>query len=156
SIFSVQTQRPYMDTEPGQWSESDEMEMSRSRSHPDRKVSAPAVALIVVGCLGLFGNFLMGLGMAAFSPNRGPAQRPPGMDDVAFESYARGGAAASLLFCCSCACPAVMIYPLVIVGGVRMLQLQNRTLGIVGSVMAMAPCSPVFLIGLPVGIWSLL
>jgi hypothetical protein len=78
------------------------------------------------------------------------------MDDDTFRAYERGKATAPLLDCCLISVPTLAVYPLVIVAGMRMRQLQSRWLAILGAILAMLPCSPVMLLGLPVGIWSLI
>jgi hypothetical protein len=127
---------------------------AQERGRPSR-VAAPATALIVVGVLGIVANFLLALGLNAFRPPRGPSERPAGMDDATFQAYERGRAAAPLLDCCLIALPTLVVYPLVIVAGVQMAQLRSRWLAITGAILSMAPCSPAVVLGLPVGIWSL-
>jgi hypothetical protein len=78
------------------------------------------------------------------------------MDDESFKAYERGRAAAPLFDCCLITIPTLALYPLVIVAGIRMRQLQNRWLATAGAVLAMTPCSPIILLGVPVGVWSLI
>jgi hypothetical protein len=133
------------------WSEVNDEEANQYRGDPARRVTAPAAALIILGCLGIVANFLPGVGLIVIRQDRGPVERPAGMDDATFEDYERGRAAAPLLDCCLISLPTLAVYPLVIVAGIRMRHLQTRWLAILG----MAPCSPVMLFGLPVGVWSL-
>jgi hypothetical protein len=44
---------------------------------------------------------------------------------------------------------------IVIVGAFRMMRLQNFGLAITASILAMLPCGPCCLAGIPIGIWSL-
>jgi hypothetical protein len=145
-----------MSDEQHKWSEVSEEEANQYRRDPARRVAAPGTALIVVGCLGIVANLLLALTLNAIRQNQGPGGRPAGMDDETFQAYERGRAAAPLLDCCLISIPTLAVYPLVILAGIRMRQLQNRWLAIVGAVLGMAPCSPVILLGLPVGLWSLI
>jgi predicted Ser/Thr protein kinase len=45
--------------------------------------------------------------------------------------------------------------PLIILGASNMLNLRSRSLAVTGAILAMIPCTPCFIIGLPVGIWAL-
>jgi hypothetical protein len=45
--------------------------------------------------------------------------------------------------------------PVLIVGGVRMKQLESRWLGLLAAIVALLPLNPAWLIGLPAGIWAL-
>ncbi len=44
---------------------------------------------------------------------------------------------------------------LIIVGALQMLRLKSRTWATLASVLALVPCNPVSLIGIPIAIWSL-
>jgi hypothetical protein len=138
------------------WSEVSEEEANQYRRNPARRVATPGAGLIIVGCLGIVANVLLAMCLNALRQDRGPVERPPGMDDETFKAYERGRAAAPLLDCCLIALPTLAVYPLVIAAGIRMRQLQSRGLAIVGAILGMAPCSPVVLLGLPVGVWSLI
>lgn len=46
-------------------------------------------------------------------------------------------------------------YGIVIFGATRMKQLKNYPLAIAASILAMLPCSACCILGLPIGIWSL-
>jgi hypothetical protein len=140
---------------PEGWAEVSDEEANHYRRDPTRQVAAPATALMVVGCLGIVANLLVAVGLNAIRPSPGPAGRLAGMDDETFKQYERGRAAAPLVDCCVVAVPTLAVYPLVIVAGIRMRQLRSRGLAMVGAIMGMAPCSPVLLLGLPVGVWSL-
>jgi hypothetical protein len=138
------------------WSELSEDEGNEVRHDPSRRVAAPAIMLVIVGCLGLVANCLLGVGLNALRQDRGPVVRPAGMDDETFKAYERGRATAPLLDCCLISLPTLAVYPLIIVAGVRMRQLRSRWLAITGAVLAMLPCSAVMLLGIPVGVWSLI
>lgn len=49
----------------------------------------------------------------------------------------------------------VIPYGIVVFGAIRMKQLKNYNLAIAASILAMLPCSACCILGLPVGIWSL-
>ncbi len=121
-----------------------------------RRIAGPAIGLIVTGCIGLFGNCLCGFGMAALSQNPGGGSRPAGMSDEDYRLYQDGRASAAFLQLCGMAIPAVAVYPFVIYSGIRLKGLRDRGLGIVCSILAMFPCGPAFLLGLPIGIWALI
>jgi hypothetical protein len=139
-----------------QWSEVPEEEAHRYWRDPARRVSAPGKALVLTGCLGIMANLMLGLALDAARRDRAPAARPAGMDDATFQAYQRGRAAAPWFHWCLVAVPTLAVYPLVMTAGARMRQLRSRGLAMVGAVLAMAPCSPVMLVGLPVGVWSLI
>src|SRR5260221_14417428 len=44
----------------------------------------------------------------------------------------------------------------IIVGAVKMMRLRSHGFATVASVLAMLPCGPAWLLGLPMGIWSLI
>jgi hypothetical protein len=138
------------------WAEVSDEEANQYRRDPTGRVAAPATALIVVGCLGIVANSLVAVGLNAIRPGPGPARRPAGMDEETFKQYERGRAAAPLVDCCLVAIPTLAVYPLVIVAGIRMRRLRSYGLAMVGAILGMAPCSPVLLVGLPVGAWSLI
>jgi hypothetical protein len=138
------------------WSEVSEEEANQYRREPVRRVAAPAAALIVIGFLGIVANFAFALGLNAILQDRGPGERPAGMDDETFRSYERGRTAGPLFGCCLMSIPTLAVYPLVILAGMRMRQLRNRGFAITGAVLAMSPFSPVVLLGLPVGVWALI
>jgi predicted branched-subunit amino acid permease len=49
----------------------------------------------------------------------------------------------------------LLVACLILAGASQMLQLRRRWLAISAAVAAMLPINPTFLIGLPIGIWSL-
>jgi hypothetical protein len=76
------------------WSEMNEEEVNEVRRYPARRISAPGLALIIVGCLGLLANCLVGGTLNVLRQDRGPVERPAGMDDDTFRAYERGRATA--------------------------------------------------------------
>lgn len=119
-----------------QWAGSDPMAATR--------VAGPATALIVFGSLGiaaqlfaLVANLMqVGFGMA------GPGQ---GEMPVMFSG---GVAVVSAII-------GAVLYVVVIVGGLKMKNLESYGFAMAASIIAMLPCSCCCLLGLPFGIWSL-
>jgi hypothetical protein len=126
------------------------------RDEPDREVASdvsgmvmpPAICLLVVGALGLMGsifNVVVALVMEApaVDPNA-----PPFVQGFQQGSYS--------VFAIIVHSGFVLLNLLIIFGGIQMLRLKNRTLGIAASVLAMMNFGTCCcLLGLPVGIWSL-
>lgn len=122
---------------------------------PETRLAGPATGLIVTGILGLVLNVVCGLGAVVFTAQTKETRRPAGMDDETFKQYERGRDAAPLLQFCGCLCPAVIVYPLVLVGASRMRQARGYGMAIASAILAMLPCGVAFLLGLPIGIWAL-
>jgi hypothetical protein len=137
------------------WSEVSEEEATAFRRDPVRRVAALGAALIGVGCFGVVANIFLTLAWSTLSLDQGPVQRPAGMDQETFEQYQHGRGAAPLLNCMLVSVPTLAVYPLVIVGGLRMRDLRRRGSAMTGAILAMLPCGPAFLFGLPVGVWAL-
>jgi hypothetical protein len=137
-----------MSTEPHRWPEVSDEEANAYRRDPARRVERVGNALLVVGCLGLVTNFLAVEGLQALpvlaetSTAKHPAARRGPISSPSFDCFLVG-------------IPTVAVYSLVIAGGYRLRQAQNRRLGITAAVLALAPCSPALLAGLPVGVWAL-
>jgi hypothetical protein len=109
------------------------------------RVAGPAIALIVTGALGIAGQLLglvgnlvqMGGGMAGGGPNDMP---------MLFS-----GGAGIVMGIINLALGAV-----VIVGAVKMKNLESYGFAMAAAIIAMIPCiSPCCLLGLPFGIWAL-
>ncbi|HZT81433.1 MAG TPA: hypothetical protein VFA26_14480 [Gemmataceae bacterium] len=137
------------------WSEVGDEEAGAASKQPARRVLAPAVAIIVVACLGFAANCLVWFGLSAARQSMGKSPPPAGMDEHDRASYERGQEAAVFLDCCLVTLPTLAVYPLVLVGGIQMLRLRTRWLAITAGILAMLPCSPAFLLGLPLGVWAL-
>jgi len=108
------------------------------------RVSGPAIALIVTGAIGLplsvlgmLGN-LFGLAAGGMrQPDIMPMMLPAGIQAVA-----------SFI--------AIAISIVIIIGALKMKNLENYTFAMTASIMAMVPCiSPCCWLGLPFGIWAL-
>ena len=137
------------------WSEVSDEKANAFRQAPQSRVAAPATAPIVVGCLGLVANLPVPFALHVLRKDRGPAERPAGMDDATYKSHELGRESAPVLDCCLVCVPTLAVYPLVIAAGTRLRHLQNRWFVTAGALLAMAPCSPVVVFGLPVGVWVL-
>ncbi|HEX6983939.1 MAG TPA: hypothetical protein VF170_01120 [Planctomycetaceae bacterium] len=113
------------------------------RAAAERKVQAPAVALMVVGGLTILGG-LGNLGIAALVLVAEPAPGAPPEDAVmaavmytvaAVFSFATGA--------------------VVTAGGWKMYRLESWGLALAASILSVIPCMVCCLFGLPIGIWSL-
>jgi hypothetical protein len=123
-----------------------------------RRVAGPENGLVATGTAGLLLNCLLNLGSILLAPKE-PADAGPGLDAAARRldpvAAERGRAAAPLLQTCVIVIPTLLIYPLAIVGGLRMKRFQSYRLALASSLLVMLPCSCAFLLGLPLGIWAL-
>jgi hypothetical protein len=128
------------------------------------KVSGPATALIVVGVinilLALFGLVNNAMSMAGGGAAQMEAQLNPeqmqqleqqGFDPQMMTKMFQAGGAIGIVFNLIAAVAGVVI----IMGGLKMKNLQSRGMAMTASILAMIPCiSACCLIGLPIGIWS--
>ncbi len=119
------------------------------------KVSGPATGLMVTAIIGiiLLGGLLImnvtGMGAA------GAADVPEGMDAEQFQAiqgiqmmFGGVGIAAGVI--------GIAVGVLILVAAGKMKKLESYGLAVTASVLAMIPCvSPCCIIGLPIGIWSL-
>lgn len=121
------------------------------------KVKAPAIALIVVGGIGilwcllsLVSNVLQMLGISTGGPFA-PGQMSGREAEIFQTAFVAGGVAgvvASII--------GIGVAIFIILAALRMLSLQSYSWCIAASILAMIPCiSPCCLFGLPVGIWAL-
>jgi hypothetical protein len=130
------------------WPEVSDEEANAYRRDPVWRAGRAGAALIAVGWLGLAANFLAAQGLALLvmvtemnAADHAPLPRRP----VSSPSFGwLPGATLTLA-----------VYSLVIAGGYRLRQMRNRRLGITAAVLALVPCSPAVLVGLPVGLWVL-
>jgi len=122
---------------------------------PADMVKGPGLGLLIVGiigiCLGLFGllSAVFGIGAARFEEMQQQGQQLPEWSKV----FLGGGGALNIVS----SLIGVASSCLVAYAGLQMQKLQNRTLCMVASVLAMIPCfSPCCPLGLPIGIWALI
>ena len=131
------------------------------------KVSGPAIALIVTGVLNVLSSIYQGINNLVFLM-RGPdiLQQNPQFQQMQKDMEAEGvpfdpaqmmqwvqrlGPVAILL-----ALVMLALGVVIILGGLKMKQLQSYGLAMTAAIVAMIPClSPCCIIGLPIGIWAL-
>ncbi len=108
----------------------------------ERMVRGPATGLMFVGLLNLVFHGLAVLVMPRILAQATPAVTtwPIVLERMQF------------------LCPMLVGLPLtglLILGGLKMRQLEHYWLAVMGSLVAMMPCNVLFIFGLPVGLWSL-
>jgi len=117
------------------------------------QVNGPAIGLLVTGILGILvaiANLVMnlaGIGMAQRQVGQLGGQAK---EEMQMQMLIQGPVAIGV------AVLALLIYVLVIVGAMKMKSLQSHGLAMTASILAMLPCSACCLLGLPMGIWSLI
>jgi hypothetical protein len=113
-------------------------------------VMAPAICMMVLGgleiALAILGILLRILGIGLMAAGGGPGQGQPAGDAEMMAQMA-GGVIGSII--------GISLGALILTGGIMMKQLRNYGLAMTGSIVAMVPCSLCCLLGLPLGIWSL-
>ena len=116
-----------------------------------QKLRAPAIGLIVAGSL----NAVIGLlallgGLFRLSGIAGKETLPSDQaEKMGFMVGTIGSYIVSLL--------SLVLAPVIIYGAVRMMQGRKRGLAKIAAILAMVPVtSCCFLIGIPIGIWSLI
>jgi hypothetical protein len=109
-------------------------------------VAGPAIALLVIGILGIvLGVLFMGLFavLAVFAMQQ-PAAR--GMDS----SSLAVNMATNIASCLG----SIVVGAILTYGGLQMKNLRSRAWARTASVIAMVPCLTCCLYGLPIGIWA--
>lgn len=127
------------------------------------KVSGPAVGLIVVGVINLL-LMLYNVASSAMSLGADPAelqaqleaqnpelQNIEGFDPQTVTQFMQAGGIVGLIF----AVIGIVVAIVIIMGGLKMKNLQSRGLAMTASILAMIPCISCCIIGLPIGIWAL-
>ena len=113
-----------------------------------RRVQGPAIALIIVAGLGIFLHIASTLARLLGITLLGAAGA--GREDFAWLHMLAGTVGLMIALLGS------IVGIVIIVGGVRMKALKSYGLAMTATILAMIPCiSPCCLLGLPVGIWSL-
>jgi hypothetical protein len=113
-------------------------------------VSGPAIGLIIVAALGLLlqaSRILMGLvGFSAAAVSR--MQGQPAWANMFFSGP----------FVIATGLIGILGSGVILFGGIKMRKLENYGLAMAASIIAMIPCfsGPCCMIGLPIGIWSLI
>ncbi len=112
----------------------------RKRRRAKEAVTAPGIALIVVGALGTFVALAnLGLILAGFGFNAG-GQNAPGFQT----SYFIG------------AIVPVFWGIVVTAGGFSLMRLKARGSAMTAAIVALVPCNLCWPVGLPIGIWALI
>lgn len=115
------------------------------RATAERRVQAPAVALMVVGGLTIL-NGLAGVAMAILFVATEPEGGGPFEDEFNLIGPVLQAAGALVSFA---------VGGVIIAGGLKMYRLRLWGLALAASILSVIPCMVCFLFGLPVGIWSL-
>ena len=121
-----------------------------------RRVAGPANALLITACLAVALNCVGGIAINALTSTVGDPPRPPAMTDDEYYNYKLGKESAPFLRACAISIPTLAVYPLAILGALRMKQQRGYGLAMLSSFLVMLPCSLMFLVGLPVGCWAIM
>lgn len=111
-----------------------------SREATLAKAKPPGIALVVAGALtivGGLGNCLLGIL---------PAADPSTPDEAKGMAFIVWG---------FLACVAIALGIVTIIGGMKMQSLQSYGFALTASILCMLPCHSCCIVGLPIGIWSL-
>jgi hypothetical protein len=125
-------------------------------SDAKERVKAPAIALLVVGGLyvlgglGCCGNGILTLNMMSGSP---PTMK--GVSKEFQESYETGAKMGAPVHIGS-GIFALIASGVMIFGALQMMKLKSYGLAMTTAVLAMLPCNPCCIAGLPIGIWALI
>ena len=114
---------------------------------PVQEVSGPAIGLLITAVIGGFFAFL---GLLANLLGVSLTTMMAGSAEEEFARYLSGGfgITSNVLY--------LLVTGFVVYGSLEMKRLSQYGLAVAASVVAMVPCvSPCCIIGLPVGIWSL-
>lgn len=121
-----------------------------------RLIVGPANALLITACLALALNCVSGIAWNALTSTTGDPPRPLGMTDDEYHYHKLGKTAAPFLRAVAISIPTLSIYPLAILGALRMKQRKGYRLALVSSFLVMLPCSVLFLVGILVGCWVIM
>jgi len=123
-----------------------------SREMASSAVKGPAIALIIVGALGvLYYLFNAVMVLSGNIPARPiPANASPAMRGFLEGMHGPQAGVYSLIF--------ALVNAFIVFGAVRMMKLQGHTLAIITCIVAMIPCASgcCCLLGLPFGIWGIM
>jgi hypothetical protein len=112
------------------------------------RVNAPSIVLMVVAGLAVLGQ-LVSIVMNVVGASMPFAIPGASRDTDRIMNMMSGtlGVVVGLLM--------LVVYGIVIYGALKMRQLQNWTLALAASILAMLPCSCCCIFGLPAGIWAI-
>jgi hypothetical protein len=123
--------------------------MASAGGNPKDMVNAPAIALLVAGCLYLLGG-LCSCGYGGFLFTSGPpttsSTTKTGDGDTTVTAVTSVGAG---IF-------DFIAGPILIFGAMQMRKLKMYGLAMTSSILGMIPCTGCCLVGLPIGIWALI
>ncbi|HZT82465.1 MAG TPA: hypothetical protein VFA26_19710 [Gemmataceae bacterium] len=111
------------------------------RMRAAEQVGGPATALIVTGVLNVVVSLIVLVVAAAVGGMDTSRGRPDGEGEL-ISGVARGGV-------------GIVLGALITIGAVRMKRLESHGWGLASAILALIPCTPCCLLGLPVGIWAL-
>ncbi len=114
-----------------------------------QQISGPSLGLLITGAVGAVFALLtimgVGWGSVAHLANRWADDMPDWYQEMFEGVFAMGGAFVELL-----------VAAFIIFAALKMKDMQHWGLAVAASILAMLPCiSPCCVIGLPIGIWSL-
>lgn len=127
------------------------------------RVKGPAIGLIVTGALGilaaLYGLFSNGMAMMGAGPQMQQMEAQldqmegaEGVDPAVFMKIMQAGGAVGIAMNIVGAIVSVVV----IMGGLKMKNLESKGFATTASILAMIPClSPCCVLGIPMGIWAL-
>jgi hypothetical protein len=116
-------------------------------------VQAPAIALLVVGALYALGGLgSCGIGAMASTVSAPP---PKGMSKAEQEGYELGTKMSGPIYMGS-GIFALIVSGIIIFGALQMMKLKSYGLAMTSSILGMLPCSFCCIVGLPIGVWSLI
>jgi hypothetical protein len=112
---------------------------------------APAISLLCVAVLSLILSLIYGaFQLLVVAKNLPPP--PPGMDEARKAGYEIGVRVGAYGFPI-----AFLLWTIfVLAGSIQMLRLRSYGLAITGAVVALLPCNPGCILGLPFGIWAII
>ncbi len=122
-----------------------------------KRAATVGTALLITAVIAGTSNIGLAMIAGAIQRTRPRAEPPPSWvrpEDRA--SWERGRVAAPGFQLCCAGVVSLGIYLPVFLGGLRLQQGGGWGLGLTAAIMALLPCSPGFLLGLPVGIWALI
>jgi hypothetical protein len=118
------------------------------------RVNTVGTAFILVAVLAAVANLgLLFLGHVLRGAT--PASPPPGMTRDQQLSWELGRESAPLIEFVGVGGISLAVYLPIFIAGLRIQQGRRWGLGVTAAILAMLPCSPGWLLGLPVGIWAL-
>ncbi len=111
-------------------------------------VNGPAIALMCVAALGFLQHSASLLSLVSRHRTFGPFSGGYGRSFAMFGNPGFGAAVG---------CVGLLLSAVVLLGGIKMKNLENYGLAMTASIIALLPCiSPCCIIGFPIGIWALI